>query len=201
MAMSDSSDARTSATLLGRLRDHADRAAWAAFVERYGRQVYGWCRARGLHDADAEDVTQEVLMALAGALRSMAYDRRHGKFRNYLRVVTRRAIGNFRAREGRSGRAGGVKVQELLEAAEAGEDLAARLEAEFDLELLEIAVGRVSQRVDARTMAAFRMTAIEGQSGDVVAEQLAMQVTAVYMARSRVQKMIREVIQELEGAE
>jgi RNA polymerase sigma-70 factor (ECF subfamily) len=198
--MSDASDAQTSATLLGRLRDHADREAWVAFVERYGRQVYGWCRARGLHDADAEDITQEVLMALAGALRSMVYDRRQGKFRNYLRVVTRRAIGNFLAREGRSGRAGSARVQELLESVEAGEGLAARLEGEFDLELLEIAVGRVSQRVDARTMAAFRMTAVEGLGGDAVAEQLGMQVTAVYMARSRVQKMIREVIQELEGA-
>jgi DNA-directed RNA polymerase specialized sigma24 family protein len=49
----------------GRVRSPLDQAAWNEFVERYGRRIYGWCRQWGLQEADAEDVTQDVLLRLA----------------------------------------------------------------------------------------------------------------------------------------
>ena len=71
--MDTSPDRRTSATLLARLRDPAaDPAAWAAFVRRYGPLVYGWCRRWHLQEADAQDVTQDVLAKLVVRLRAFA---------------------------------------------------------------------------------------------------------------------------------
>jgi RNA polymerase sigma-70 factor (ECF subfamily) len=65
----------TRVTLLGRLRqDPTDQAAWDVFVERYGRHIYRWCRQWRLQDADAEDVTQDILLSLAQKLRHFAYD-------------------------------------------------------------------------------------------------------------------------------
>jgi RNA polymerase sigma factor (sigma-70 family) len=191
-------EAPTSATLLGRLRDRADQTAWVAFVDRYGRMIFSWCRNRGLQVADAEDVTQEVLTVLSDTLRGFVYDPDKGRFRNYLQVVTRRAVGQLVARKERRSALGGVNAQEFLEALEAREDLAKRLQQEFDHELLELAQQRVAQRVDARTLEAFRLTAEMGLTGEDAARQLDMTVAAVYMARSRVQKLLREEVEKLE---
>ena len=65
----------TRVTLLARLRqDPTDQAAWDVFVERYGRHIYRWCRQWRLQDADAEDVTQDILVKLARKLRVFTYD-------------------------------------------------------------------------------------------------------------------------------
>ena len=78
-------ESRTSASLLARLRAApADQAAWAAFVDRYGRKVYGWCRHWGLQEADAEDVTQNVLIELARQMAKFEY-RTSGSFRGWHR--------------------------------------------------------------------------------------------------------------------
>ena len=89
------SDSRTSITLLGRLRQApADQAAWSEFVERYGRKIYGWCRHWQLQEADAQDVTQDVLLKLAAKMRSFAYDR-SGSFRGWLKTLTHHAWQDF----------------------------------------------------------------------------------------------------------
>src|SRR5262249_57495976 len=90
----DSSGARTSKTLLNRLRSPLDQAAWNEFVERYGRRIYGWCRQWGLQEADAQDVTQDVLLRLARKMRSFAYDPSRS-FRGWLRTLTHHASTHF----------------------------------------------------------------------------------------------------------
>src|SRR5262245_32084865 len=131
-------DSRTSPSLLGRLREApADQAAWAQFVERYAPRVYAWCRQWGLQEADAEDVTQDVLTLLSDRMRRFQYDP-EGSFRGWLRTVTHHAWADFLARRARAGRGSGdSQALERLQAVEARDDLAGRLEAEFDSELLE----------------------------------------------------------------
>jgi RNA polymerase sigma-70 factor (ECF subfamily) len=71
--MEGASGSKTSVTLLGRLRQYpTDQAAWADFVERYGRKIYGWCRHWDLQKADAEDVTQTVLLLLTQKMSTFA---------------------------------------------------------------------------------------------------------------------------------
>src|SRR5262245_6818045 len=73
--MNEPSAMRTHASLLMRLRQSdQDQAAWNAFVDRYGPQIFAWCRHWGLQDTDAEDVTQTVLLKLAEKLRGFEYD-------------------------------------------------------------------------------------------------------------------------------
>ena len=65
----------TSLSLLLRLRrSPADQSAWREFVARYGRRIFLWCRQWDLQEADAEDVTQNVLAILAERLRTFEYD-------------------------------------------------------------------------------------------------------------------------------
>jgi len=78
------------------------------------------------------------------------------------------------------------------------DDLARRLEAEFDLELLEEAERRVRRRVAPNTWEAYRLTAIEGHSGAEAAARLGMKVAAVFVSRSHVTKHLQSEVQTLE---
>jgi RNA polymerase sigma-70 factor (ECF subfamily) len=176
----------------------ANQAAWDDFVGRYGRTVYQWCRMWGLQEADAEDVTQNVFLALARQMQGFVYDP-NGSFRGWLKTVAYRAWCDFLdGRKRAATGSGDSAVANYLDSVEAGEDLARRLDDEYDRELLEQAMVRVQLRVQGHTWDAFRMTALEQRAGAETAEQLKMTVGAVYVARSKVQKMIQEEIRKLE---
>ena len=193
------SESATRVTLLGRLRDTPnDPATWAEFVEWYGRKIYAWCRAWGLQQADAQDVTQEVFLNLSTRMHDFRYDAR-GSFRAWLKTLTHHAWRDYLERQQKPGRGTGTESAiERLAAIEAREDLARRLAEAFDEELLKEAAARVRLRVEPRTWDAFHLLAIEGRSGAEVAQQLNMKVATVFVARSKVQRMLREEVARLE---
>jgi RNA polymerase sigma factor (sigma-70 family) len=192
----------TRVTLLGRLRsDPANPQTWGEFVAHYGPRIYGWCRKWHLQDADCEDVTQNVLLRLAGKLREFSYDPTRS-FRAWLKTLTVHALSDFVKSRERGGQGSGDSgAFRMLQNLEAREDLLQHLEAEFDRELLEEASARVRLRVAPQTWEAFRLTAIEGLSGADAGARIRMQVAQVFVARRRVQKMLREEIARLEKAE
>src|SRR4051794_14003852 len=191
----------TSPTLLARLRnDPSNAAAWDEFVEHYGRHIYRWCRQWGLQVADSEDVTQEILLKLGRKLRDFAYDP-DSSFRGWLKTVAHHAWRDFvDERKGTRAFAGG-QISDLLESVEAREDLIHKLEEAFDHELLETAKIQVRLRVAPHTWEAFQLVAIEGRPAAEVAANLHMQIAMVYVAKSKVQKMLQEEIQKLEEDE
>jgi RNA polymerase sigma factor (sigma-70 family) len=190
---------RTNVTLLGRLRETPDdAAAWEAFVRRYGPRIYDWCRGWRLQEADAEDVTQNVLMRLSQKLRNFNYDAGRS-FRGWLRTLTQHALSDFLEAQKRSTQADGHSATlAILGAVEAREDMLQRIEAEFDREILDAATVQVRLRVEPHTWEAFRLTAIEGMSGQAAAQQLGIRVTSVFKAKLRVQGMLQEEVARLE---
>jgi len=92
----------TSPTLIERLRDPADRAAWERFESTYSELVVRYCRAKGLQVADAEDTWQLTLVKLVGSIAKFKYDRTRGRFRDYLFVVVRSVLANEAHRLGSS---------------------------------------------------------------------------------------------------
>jgi RNA polymerase sigma-70 factor (ECF subfamily) len=199
--MDSSSGSHTSPTLLGRLRlEPADQAAWAQFVERYGRHIYGWARHGGVQEADAEDVTQMVLVKLAKQMRTFAYDPSKS-FRGWLRTLTQHAWSDFVQARQRGGRASGdPDTEAALHTLPARDDLVAQLEVQFEQEVLEEAMARLRLRIDPTIWEAFRLLAVEGLSGIEVARRLNRTVAAVFKARSRVQALLRDEVARLEGA-
>lgn len=199
--MRDEHSPSTHITLLRRLRaEPTDQAAWHDFVERYGPLIYHWCRRWQLQEADARDVTQVILLKLARELRAFEYDPGR-RFRGWLHTLTHHALSDFLASPRRAfPAAGDPGMLEALASLEARADLVQKLEEEFDREILEIACAQVRQRVQPHTWDAFRLTALEGLSGADAAARLGLKVDAVFMARSRVQKMLQETIQDLEKA-
>ncbi len=193
-------DSGTRVTLLGRLRrDPGDQKAWGEFVEQYGPRIYAWCRRWGLQEADAQDVTQNVLLRLAEKMKDFSYDPARS-FRAWLKTLTQRAWSDFAEMRQRAGLGSGDShVLRLLGTVEAREDLMARLDEEFDRELLDQAIAQVRLRVAPQTWEAFRLTAIEGLSGAEAAERIPMQVAQVFVAKRRVQKLLQAQLEELEG--
>lgn len=130
--MEENLESRTGTTLLVLLRDPADPQAWNAFVERYTPKVLAWCRQWGLQAADARDVTQEVLYKLAEGLRRCPYDPAKGRFRGWLKAVTRNAWADLRDARRRAGwGSGDSRIQWLLENQEDHRRLEDALEQEF----------------------------------------------------------------------
>ena len=190
----------TRTSLLLRLRQAPpDQGAWAEFVDRYGRQIHAWCSRWGLQEADAQDVTQTVLLQLASKLQNFSYDPAQ-RFRAWLKTLTHHAWSDFVQSRARPGLGSGDSgVEKLLHSVEAREDLVKHLEAEFDREILEEAMLRVRLRVAPQTWEAFRLTAVEGLSGAEAGARIPMQVAQVFVAKRRVQKMLQEEVARLEG--
>lgn len=188
--------ASTSITLLRRIRlAPNDQAAWAEFVRRYGPLILNWCRRWRVQDADAQDITQTVLVKLCEKMRSFDYDPQRS-FRGYVKTLTRYALCDLLAgRKNRPGQGtGDSNVVQLLETVAARDDLEAELASTFEAALFERASARVRLRVEPRTWDAFRLTALEGLSGAAAAGQLGMTVGAVFKAKSKVVKMLQEYL-------
>jgi RNA polymerase sigma-70 factor (ECF subfamily) len=190
----------TRASLLARLGDPKDRAAWQQFVELYGSLVYGFARQRGLQDADAADLTQEVFLAVARVAGRWHYDPKQGSFRGWLYRVTRNRIAKFlQKRQGQaigSGDSGAHRM--LAQEPSPGPDPDEEWEREFRQQLFRLAAAQIKDRFAPTTWQAFWETAVEGKSGADVAAELGMSVGAVYVARSRVLAKLTEQIQQMQ---
>jgi RNA polymerase sigma-70 factor (ECF subfamily) len=190
----------TRPSLLLRLRDAGDREAWTQFVEVYAPLIYGFARKHGLQDADAADLTQESLRQVAAAIKQLEYDPRRGTFRGWLFTVVRHQLFRWRARQDRPGRGSGdSEAQRMLQEMPAPkQDEAALWDEEYQRRQFAWAAERVRRQVQESTWQAFWRTAVEGQSGQEVAQALGTTVAAVYLAKSRVMARLKEQVRQLE---
>jgi RNA polymerase sigma-70 factor (ECF subfamily) len=187
----------TRPSLLVRLRDARDREAWGQFVEAYAPLVYAYARRRGLQDADAADVTQIVLQAVASAIRRLDYDPRRGTFRGWFFSVTRTKLSNYRAAQRRHMAAGGSTAQDVLEAQiDPQDDLAEWWNREYEQRLFHWAAARVRPQFAEASWRAFWATAVQGRAPQEVADELGQSVGAVYIAKSRVLARLRECLDQ-----
>jgi RNA polymerase sigma-70 factor (ECF subfamily) len=188
----------TRASLLLRIRDARNGDAWGEFVDIYAPLVYQMARRNGLQDADASDLTQDVLRSVAGAIARLDYDPRKGTFRSWLYTVTRNALRRyFEAQRRLPLGCGDPAVKAWLEG-QAGPDLeSVTWDQEYQKRLLECATERVRPLFEPATWQAFWQTAVEGKAGKEVAVSLGISAGAVYIARSRVLSRLREEVRRL----
>jgi RNA polymerase sigma factor (sigma-70 family) len=193
----------TRPSLLVRVRDSRDAAAWAQFVAVYGPLVYGFARKQGLQDADAADLTQETLRVVAGAIQSLEYDPARGSFRSWLFQVVRHRLYRFRDRQARPGQGSGDTGahDRLREVPGREPDPASLWDEEYERRQFAWAAEQVRGQVQESTWQAFWRTAVEGQSGQEVAEALGLSVAAVYLAKGRVMARLKEEIRQLQGTD
>ena len=195
----------TRASLLLRVPNPDDQAAWEEFVEIYRPLIIRYARKRAMQQADAEDVAQRVLVNVAQAVERRPHDLSRAKFRTWLHQVANNAILNAvtRTRPDRSTGASGERhvLENTLEnALEDRHDVEGPdsdlLRLEYRREMFRWAANRVRPEFKPDTWQAFWLTAVENLTIEAASQQLRKTAGAIYAARSRVIRRIREVTEE-----
>lgn len=184
----------TRASLLVRLADPADRAAWEEFLTVYGPLVHAAIRRRGFDHPDADDLTQKVFARVFRGLRTFEYDRRRGRFRDWLGAILRHeVIREFRTRSRQP--ASLLPPDELDSLSDDAVD--PEWADAFQVHLYQVALARCRGRFQPQTWAAFEQVWVAGRAPSDVAQELGLPVETVYVAKSRVLGVLSRTILEL----
>jgi RNA polymerase sigma-70 factor (ECF subfamily) len=186
-------DHLTRPSLLVRLRDAQDGGAWQTFVQTYAPLIYARCRRGGLQDADAADVAQDALLEVAGALRTFTYQPERGRFRDWLGLIVRRRLARFFGKQRQRNDTFVAPTEADLEEFATGETESGWAE-EFQTHLLNVAMDRIRAQFDPTTWQLFEQAWLKDRPATEIATQLQVRVEAVYVAKSRVLKSLREEI-------
>jgi RNA polymerase sigma-70 factor (ECF subfamily) len=186
------------ASLLERLRTGV-AGAWERLAGLYGATVYVWCRRAGVSEADAPDVSQEVFSAVARHIDDFRRERPGDSFRGWLWTITRNKARDHRRRHADQARAvGGTTAQEVMN--QVAESAASESETEQEPrsgDLYRRALELIRSEFEERTWRAFLMVTVEDRLPADVAVELGTTPGAVYIAKSRVLKRLREEFGDL----
>lgn len=190
----------TRPSLLVRLRDLADERAWSEFIDIYGPLVHRFARRRGLQEADAQDLVQEVFCAVARAIERYDPDPDRGSFRGWLFRIARNLSLNLLAAQRRHPQGtGDTDMQRLLEQSPdpSGKD-SALFEAEYRGRLIAWVAERIRSDFSETAWQAFWRSSVEGRPVKEVADSLGISLGTVYQYKSRVVVRIRRELAQFE---
>lgn len=178
----------TSISLLARVKNTADAAAWARFVELYAPLLYCWAEKHGVSSADAADLVQDILTTLAAKLPEFEYDPKQ-RFRGWLHTITRNRAMDWHRRRSRA-QLNGLSgfVEALADKAETG----IFEEEEFRQFIVHRIRDVMQSEFEHTTWEAFWQNVAEGKSAREVADEIGISENAVRLAKYRVVKRLRE---------
>ena len=202
MSKNDNELIRTRATLLGRMKNWNDQSSWQEFFDIYWKLIYGVARKTGLSDAEAQDVVQESMVAVAKHMPTFKYDPAIGTFKSWLLTLTRwRIVDQLRKR--------GPIVPHHLDdsertatieriADENSPDWDTLWEADWQKTVLAGAMERVKRRLDPQKFQIFDFYVNREWPPEKVAQTFNVTVNQVYLVKNRVTEMLRDEFGRLE---
>ena len=191
----------TRPSLLLRIKDQDDSPAWSQFVEIYGPLIYRFGRKKGLQDADATDLMQDVLRQVAQNIAKFNYDPRIGKFRSWLFAVASQAfIQKLRKVKRQPVGSGGTDAVEMLNRLPGTSPNDEVWEIEYRSQLFRWACEQIRDQFNQTTWQAFEKTAVENLKSTDVAEELGISVGSVYVAKSRVLQKLKQKIASVDDS-
>jgi RNA polymerase sigma-70 factor (ECF subfamily) len=183
----------TSISLLERLRQPHQPEAWSRFVDLYTPLLFFWARRLGLQEQDAGDLVQDVLTTLVQELPGFTYDPRRS-FRGWLRKVLRNKWLDHQRRQAiRPGRADESRLAEVANP----NSLEEFIEKAHNQYLTRRALQLMQTEFKPTTWKACWAVVVGGKSGAAAAAELGMSEQAVYTAKWRVLRRLREELQGL----
>lgn len=195
---------QTRRSLLGRLKDWDDERSWQEFYDTYGRLIYNVAMKAGLSDAEAQDVMQETILAVAKKMKDFQYDPALGSFKGFLLQLTGWKIKRQLARRGSSQASAGAAdtnasdVTDSVIDPDGLRDLNALWDHEWKQNLIDAACARVRSRVNPAHFQAFHLAAVEHKPASEVARFLGISVGQVYLAKHRVARLMKKELERLE---
>jgi RNA polymerase sigma factor (sigma-70 family) len=193
-------DESTRQSLILRLQNGGDEAAWQEFAAIYQPLIYRLIRRHGVQDADAQELTQQAMVAVASAIQRQGYSFT-GSFRAWLRRIARNMMVNYltRVHPGQRG-VGGSDFHKLLQSQPSpDQQQSALFELERQREVFRWAAEQVKATIHPTTWQAFWQTSIEGCSVAEAARTLGISVGSVYAARSRTMAKLKQAVDEWEA--
>ena len=187
----------TSHSLIFRVKNPADGAAWTEFLGIYQPVVFRMARRRGLQDADAQDVMQQVFLSISKSIEGWTPGDLQPPFRAWLTTIARNAITKALTRRPRDSATGSTSMVELLDAQPDPQATTAEILAEARKELIRWATEQIRSEFSEATWNAFWRTAIEGVPIAEVAKSTGRSAGAVYVARYRVIARLKEKVLEV----
>ena len=200
----DYDSVRTRSSLLSRLRNAADDASWRTFFEGYWRLIYNVARKSGLSDADAQDIVQETVIAVARKMPEFRYDSAKGSFKGWLLLITRRRIHDHLRRHYRSLPPAPASAPESTAESQPESALSpdAEIDAAWDEEwrgnLYTMALARVRQRVSPKNYQVFDCCILQNLAAGEVGRKLGLTAAQVYLAKHRVSLGVKRAVAEIE---
>lgn len=193
----------TRASLILRLPDAADVAAWDEVVSIYGPLVYRMGLRQGLQAADADDLVQEVFTAVARSVSQWLERSDRGKFRAWLLRIARNISVNFltRRRHRPIGNGGNEALDWMIDIPAPDCELSGEFDLEYRREVFRWAADQIQEAVTDNTWQAFWLTHVDGRSIAEVAEHLGISTGNVYIGRSRVMSRFKELTKQFEEVE
>jgi RNA polymerase sigma factor (sigma-70 family) len=183
-------------SFVGRLRSR-DPAAWFELWETFGpilrAQLARWGKGR-ISPETVKDISQETLVALAGAIDS--HDPSRGaRFSTWLLAIARYTLGDEIDRRMAQKRGGGVKPQSLDESF-GGADTDPSPDEAYEREIfdakVQAALRAVEREVGFMDFSYFRLRVLEGQSGKQVATALGTSEPTVSRRLSHVRQLLQQ---------
>ena len=187
----------TSHSLIFRVKNPADGAAWTEFLGIYQPVVFRMARRRGLQDADAQDVMQQVFLSISKSIEGWTPGDLQPPFRAWLTTIARNAITKALTRRPRDSATGSTSMVELLDAQPDPQATTAEILAEARKELIRWATEQIRSEFSEATWNAFWRTAIEGVPIAEVTKSTGRSAGAVYVARYRVIARLKEKVLEV----
>ena len=187
----------TSHSLIARVKDLGDGVAWTEFLEIYQPIVFRMARRRGLQDADAHDVMQQIFLRISRSIEGWAPDETQPPFRAWLTTIARNAITNALVRRPRDAATGSSSVVELLNAQVDPAETNTEILAETRVELVRWATEQIRSEFSEATWKVFWQAAIEGVPIADVAKTSGRSAGAIYVARYRVMNRLKEKVLEV----
>ena len=187
----------TRSSLLLRIRNRDDREGWGEFAEIYRPVICRMARYKGMQQADAEDLSQQVLFAISKAIDRWTPNDDRAKFRTWLRRIALNAILNAISRGVPDRASGDDEEREFLERrpARSGPD-SDLLKTEYRREVFSTAARAIRCEFSEETWQSFWLTAVDGRDVDAVAAELDRTRGSIYASRSRVMKRLKQKVEE-----
>ncbi len=195
----------TRPSLMLRLREARDQQAWREFVSIYEPLLLRLMRQRGLQEADARDVTQQVIIAVTQAVDRWEPDGKEASFRRWLFAIARTLALKFvqrgRAPHIAAGRGtGGTDMLQILHGLpEPERRTSTEFDDEYRTEVFRLTAQRIRGEFRDTTWQAFWRTCVLNEPIADVADYLGMSAGSVYVARSRVIGRLRQSVEEFEA--
>ena len=185
----------TRSSLLYEVRNPENHIAIRKFFERYAPTIYMWCLRRGAQPADAEDITQNVLVLMLQKLSGFDYNRNTGRFRSWLKTITHNAWADWYKKQQKAGtlQAESTWAHTLKDS----DSLAEALEHIFELEVLEKGIELAKCTLSEKTWMVYHSRVFRNLTAREVSEETGIAVGTVHVMKSRFERELKAAIQSL----